>query len=102
MKKILFVLLAVSLFACKSNKKEQTELEFGYQEKEIKPETYYSEDVKFTNEKENFTLAGTLLLPSQNGNFPAVVLISGSGLQNRDEEIMGHKPFLVLSISFLD
>ncbi|MDR2650697.1 MAG: alpha/beta fold hydrolase [Prevotellaceae bacterium] len=97
MKKILFVLLAVSLFACKSNKKEQTELEFGYQEKEIKPETYYSEDVRFTNEKEGFSLAGTLTLPSSEGVFPAVVLISGSGAQNRNEEIMGHKPFLVLA-----
>ncbi|MDR1553896.1 MAG: lysophospholipase [Prevotellaceae bacterium] len=97
MKKILFVLLAASLFACKSNKKEHAELEFGYQEKEINPEAYYSEDVKFTNEKENFTLAGTLTMPSSKGVFPAVVLISGSGAQNRNEEIMGHKPFLVLA-----
>ncbi|MDR2065993.1 MAG: alpha/beta hydrolase [Prevotellaceae bacterium] len=97
MKKILFVLLALSLFACKSSKKETQELEFGYQEKEIKPETYYSEDVTFTNEKENFTLAGTLTLPSHKGVFPAAVLISGSGAQNRNEEIMGHKPFLVLA-----
>ncbi|MDR1096555.1 MAG: alpha/beta hydrolase, partial [Tannerella sp.] len=36
-------------------------------------------------------------LPAGEGTFPAVVLISGSGAQNRDEEIMGHKPFLVLS-----
>ncbi|MDR1347202.1 MAG: alpha/beta fold hydrolase [Prevotellaceae bacterium] len=97
MKKILFVLMAASLFACKSSKKEQAELEFGYQEKEIKPETYYSEDVTFANEKEDFTLAGTLTMPSGEGVFPAVVLISGSGAQNRNEEIMGHKPFLVLA-----
>ncbi|MDR0755268.1 MAG: lysophospholipase [Prevotellaceae bacterium] len=97
MKKLLFILLALSLFACKSNKKETQELEFAYQEKEIKPEMYYSEDVTFTNEKENFTLAGTLTLPSREGTFPAAVLITGSGTQNRNEEIMGHKPFLVLA-----
>ncbi|MDR2127278.1 MAG: lysophospholipase [Prevotellaceae bacterium] len=97
MKKILFALLALSLFACRSNKTDQNELEFAYQEKEIKPETYYSEDVKFINEKENFTLAGTLTLPYKEGVFPAAILISGSGAQNRDEEIMGHKPFLVLA-----
>ncbi|MDR0421065.1 MAG: lysophospholipase [Prevotellaceae bacterium] len=97
MKKILFVLLSVSLFACQNTKREQTELEFGYQEKEIQPETYYSEDVIFTNEKENFKLAGTLTMPSREGTFAAVVLISGSGSQNRNEEIYGHKPFLVLA-----
>lgn len=36
-------------------------------------------------------------MPKQDGVFPAVILISGSGPQNRDEELMGHKPFLVLS-----
>ncbi|HTA62999.1 MAG TPA: alpha/beta fold hydrolase [Bacteroidia bacterium] len=63
----------------------------------IKPYPYYAEDVTFQNKKANITLAGTLTLPNQQGNFPAVVLISGSGPENRDEEIMGHKPFLVLS-----
>jgi fermentation-respiration switch protein FrsA (DUF1100 family) len=98
MKKVVFILLAVSLFACKSNKKQQAETDnVKYQELEIAPETYYSEDVTFENTKENFTLAGTLTLPSKEGNFPAVVLITGSGLQNRNEEILGHKPFLILA-----
>jgi pimeloyl-ACP methyl ester carboxylesterase len=61
------------------------------------PYPYYSEDVKFKNKKAGITLAGTLTSPAKKGNFPAVILISGSGPQNRDEEIMGHKPFLVLS-----
>lgn len=61
------------------------------------PYPYYSEDVKFKNEKANLSLAGTLTLPSKEGNFPVVILISGSGAQNRDEELLGHKPFLVLS-----
>lgn len=62
-----------------------------------KPYPYYSEDVTFKNEKAGITLAGTLTLPKKEGVFPVVILISGSGAQNRDEELMGHKPFLVLS-----
>lgn len=42
-------------------------------------------------------MAGTLTLPNKEGNFPAVILISGSGAQNRDEEVFEHKPFLVLA-----
>ncbi|MFA9190897.1 alpha/beta fold hydrolase [Flavobacterium sp. FZUC8N2.13] len=62
-----------------------------------KPYSYYSEDIIFENKKAGITLAGTLTLPKQDGVFPAVILISGSGPQNRDEELLGHKPFLVLS-----
>ncbi|MDR3235425.1 MAG: alpha/beta fold hydrolase [Prevotellaceae bacterium] len=62
-----------------------------------KPYPYYEEDVFFENKEDSVTLAGTLTLPQKEGVFPAVVLISGSGAQNRDEELMGHKPFLVLS-----
>jgi uncharacterized protein len=63
----------------------------------VKPYPYYSEDVTFQNPKANILLAGTLTLPKKEGNFPVVVLITGSGPQNRDEEIMGHRPFLVIS-----
>ena len=62
-----------------------------------KPYSYYSEDITFENNKAGIILAGTLTLPSKNGLFPVVVLISGSGPQNRDEELLGHKPFLILS-----
>lgn len=62
-----------------------------------KPYPYYSEDVQFTNAKENISFAGTLTLPKKEGKFPVVVLISGSGQQNRDSEILGHKPFLIIS-----
>lgn len=62
-----------------------------------KPYPYHSEDVTFENKKDNISLAGTLTLPAKEGVFPVVVLISGSGPQNRDEEVMGHKPFLVLA-----
>lgn len=61
------------------------------------PYPYISEDIVFENKKAGIKLAGTLTVPEKGGKFPAVVLITGSGVQNRDEEIMGHKPFLVLA-----
>jgi uncharacterized protein len=63
----------------------------------VKPFPYLAEEVGFENAVDKIKLAGTLTYPSGNGPFPAVVLISGSGPQNRDEEVFGHKPFLVLS-----
>lgn len=62
-----------------------------------KPYSYYSEEVTFQNPKANIALAGTLTLPKKEGNFPVAILITGSGPQNRDEELAGHKPFLVIS-----
>jgi alpha/beta superfamily hydrolase len=63
----------------------------------VKPYPYYEEEVIFKNNEANITLAGTLTLPNNKGKFPVVILISGSGPQDRDESFMGHKPFLVLS-----
>jgi hypothetical protein len=63
----------------------------------IPPYPYYSEEVVFENKNANITLAGTLTLPKKEGNYPVVILITGSGPQNRDEEIFGHKPFLVIA-----
>ncbi|WP_082632149.1 alpha/beta hydrolase family protein [Algoriphagus resistens] len=62
-----------------------------------KPYSYYTEEITFKNNDSHVTLAGTLTLPSVAGNYPAVILISGSGAQNRDEEISGHKPFLIIA-----
>lgn len=62
-----------------------------------KPYSYYTEDITFENKKAGIRLAGTFTLPQKEGVFPAVILISGSGPQNRDEELLGHKPFLVLA-----
>ncbi len=64
------------------------------------PFNYYSEEVVIKNEKENVTLAGTLTLPTKDGIYPVVVLVSGSGPQNRNEELMGHKPFLLIADYF--
>jgi fermentation-respiration switch protein FrsA (DUF1100 family) len=61
------------------------------------PFPYNVEEVKFKNEKDNITLAGTFTFPKESKKFPAVVLITGSGAQNRDEEIFNHKPFLVIA-----
>jgi|AntRauTorckE6833_2_1112554.scaffolds.fasta_scaffold07920_4 pimeloyl-ACP methyl ester carboxylesterase len=62
-----------------------------------KPYSYYEEEIIFENTEDSLTLAGTLTLPQKSGLFPAVILISGSGPQNRNEEVFGHKPFLVLA-----
>lgn len=62
-----------------------------------KPYPYYTEEVTFENKIDKNVLAGTLTLPKKEGKFPVVILITGSGAQNRDEEILGHKPFLVLA-----
>lgn len=61
------------------------------------PFPYNVEEVKFRNEKDKITLAGTLTYPKENKNYPAIVLITGSGAQNRDEEIFNHKPFFVIA-----
>jgi len=63
------------------------------------PFPYASREVTFTSPKANVELAGTLTIPQGPGPFPAVVLVTGSGPQNRDEELLGHKPFLVISDS---
>jgi len=63
----------------------------------VKPYPYYSEDITFENSDAKINLAGTLTLPNKDGKFPVVILIAGSGPNNRDENILGHKPFLVLS-----
>ncbi len=61
------------------------------------PFPYRSEHVAIDNAAGQAVLDGTLTVPAGKGPFPAVVLITGSGAQNRDEEIFGHKPFLVLA-----
>ena len=61
------------------------------------PFPYNSEEVLFENATDNVVLAGTLTFPKEGNNFPAVVMITGSGGQNRNEELLGHKPFLVIA-----
>jgi hypothetical protein len=61
------------------------------------PFPYRTEDLRYPNAEAGIHLAGTLTLPEGRGPFPAVALISGSGAQNRDSEVFGHRLFLVLS-----
>lgn len=61
------------------------------------PFSYGVEEVRIPNEAAGIELAGTLTLPEGDGPFPAAVLVSGSGPQDRDESLLGHKPFLVIA-----
>jgi hypothetical protein len=61
------------------------------------PYPYNEEEITFENKTANIKLAGTLTTPRTKAPFPAVVLITGSGPQNRNEELLGHHPFWVLS-----
>lgn len=63
----------------------------------LKPYSYIEEKVSFVNNDANITLAGTFTRPKGNKKYPVVILISGSGPQDRDETISQHKPFLVLA-----
>jgi len=64
----------------------------------VRPFPYTQEEVTIATSGKP-TLGGTLTLPRTGGPFPAVLLISGSGAQDRDEALLGHRPFLVLSDS---
>ncbi len=62
-----------------------------------KPYPYDEQEIEFENTAAKIKLAGTLTLPRTKAPFPAVVLISGSGPQDRNESLLGHQPFLVLA-----
>ncbi|MBQ5638366.1 MAG: alpha/beta fold hydrolase, partial [Alistipes sp.] len=61
-----------------------------------KPYPYREQEVTFAS-RDALTLVGTLTLPEGEGRHPAIVLVTGSGTQNRDEELMEHRPFWVLA-----
>lgn len=61
------------------------------------PFPYDVEEVTFHNPDFDINLAGTITKPEGDGPFPAIILISGSGAQDRDETLAGHKPFWVLA-----
>ena len=56
-------------------------------------------ELSFTD-KGGYRFSGTLTLPSAQGKYPCVILLTGSGTQNRDEEILGHRPFKVIATEF--
>lgn len=61
------------------------------------PYPYTQREVAYTNAQDGTRLAGTLTLPPGAGPHPVVVLITGSGPQDRDETVFAHKPFLVIA-----
>jgi pimeloyl-ACP methyl ester carboxylesterase len=70
---------------------------FNRPQEPIRPFPYFEEEVLIRNEKDNVSLSGTITLPKTPGKYPAVVLVSGSGPQDRDETFATHKTFLVLA-----
>jgi fermentation-respiration switch protein FrsA (DUF1100 family) len=63
----------------------------------ISPYPYEAKEVSYLNKNANITLAGTLTLPRSGGAFPAVILITGSGAEDRNATVFGHRPILVLA-----
>lgn len=61
------------------------------------PYPYHSDSVEYDNTDRSVHLAATLTYPEKGGPFPAAILITGSGTQDRDETIFGHKPFAVIA-----
>ena len=76
---------------------EKAQIERKRPQMPVAPFPYKAEDVTYENKAAGNTLAATLTLPEGKGPFPAVLLICGSGPHDRDESLMGHKPFLVLA-----
>lgn len=77
--------------------KDAAELEIKHPQVPVKPYPYHEEEVSYDNKVQNVTMAATLTTPQGKGSFPAVVLITGSGPQDRDESLLGQKPFLILA-----
>ncbi len=86
--------MTFTLNLAKAEKKEQKKARL---QDPLPPFDYHIEEVTFVNEKEGNKLVGTLTIPKGEGPFPAMVLVSGSGQQDRDEELMNHRPFWVIA-----
>ena len=61
------------------------------------PYPYIEQEMSFNVKGVNYDFKGTLTLPSKDKTYPCIILVTGSGLENRDEEVFGHKPFKVLA-----
>lgn len=78
-------------------KRNETPFKLNRPQEPKPPFPYRVEELTFESAKGPATLAGTLTLPEGAGPWPAVVLISGSGPQDRDQALLGHRPFWVLA-----
>lgn len=79
----------------RSTRKDNT-LKVKYQTPQP-PYPYDTLDVVIPNNYANLNLAGTITQPKEKGKYPAVIMLTGSGAQDRDETLFGHKPFKVLA-----
>jgi uncharacterized protein len=88
---------AGTAFPLKLKRVERLPPSLTHSQEPKKPFDYNEEEIVFTNTKDKVNLAGTLTFPKNPQKCTAVILISGSGPQDRDESLLGHKPFLVLA-----
>jgi pimeloyl-ACP methyl ester carboxylesterase len=88
---VAFALVMINLSIVEANRVNR------HRPQEPEPPFPYDEQEVFFQNEDQVRLAGTLTLPKSNGPFSAVILISGSGPQDRDDSVFGHKPFLVLA-----
>ncbi len=77
--------------------KTNKDIEINRPQEPKKPYPYNEEEVTFENKSAGDVLSGTFTFPKKGKKFTTVLLIPGSGPHNRNEEILGHKPFLVIS-----
>ena len=78
-------------------KKEKPEIIINRPQKPPANPTYIQEEITFRTQGVDYDFKGTLTYPKKEGKYPLMIMISGSGLQNRDEEIMQHRPFAVIA-----
>ena len=78
-------------------KKEKPEIIVNRPQNPPANPSYIQEEISFRTEGVDYEFKGTLTYPKKEGKYPLMIMISGSGIQNRDEEIMQHKPFAVIA-----
>jgi pimeloyl-ACP methyl ester carboxylesterase len=78
-------------------KRSNQTLELRRPQTPVRPLPYTEEEVTSSGGAEGILLSGTLTLPKGVGPFPAALLIAGSGPQDRDESLAGHRPFLLIA-----
>lgn len=78
-------------------KKEKPEIIVNRPQNPPANPSYIQEEISFRTQGVDYEFKGTLTYPSKEGKYPLMIMISGSGIQNRDEEIMQHKPFAVIA-----
>lgn len=93
----IFLQNGISLPLILSKRKKAEDKVLTRLQEPLYPYPYIAENIKYLNTSAQVTLAGTLTLPKSEKQCPAVILIAGSGPNDRDETLFGHKPFLVLA-----